>query len=76
MGDGRWAMGDGRWAMGDGPIQAMLSHDAREHGVWLIGNALPAATEDPDRAGLNTYPSPQGALQDDRCAAKRSDVPL
>jgi len=39
-------------APGDGPIQATLSHAAREHGVWLIGGALPAATEDPDRAEL------------------------
>jgi len=39
-------------APADGPIQAALSHAAREHGVWLIGGTLPTATDDSDRAEL------------------------
>ena len=50
-------------APGDGPIQAMLSHAAREHGVWLIGGTLPIATDDPDRVlNSNCVYAPDGTL--------------
>ena len=50
-------------APGDGPIQAMLSHAAREHGVWLIGGTLPIATDDADRVlNSNCVYAPDGTL--------------
>ena len=35
---------------GTGPIQAFLSAQAKQHGLWLIGGTLPLRTADPARA--------------------------
>ena len=50
-------------APGDGPIQRMLAHAAREHGVWLIGGTLPLRSGDPDRVlNSNCVYAPDGTL--------------
>lgn len=35
-------------ADGAGPIQEFLAHEARRHGIWLLGGSLPLAAEDAD----------------------------
>ncbi len=37
-------------APGQGPIQAFLSAQAKQHGLWLIGGTLPMRSEDPAHA--------------------------
>ena len=37
-------------APGQGPIQAFLSAQAKQHGLWLIGGTLPMRTADPAHA--------------------------
>ena len=37
-------------AQGQGPIQAFLSGQAKQHGLWLIGGTLPMRTADPAHA--------------------------
>src|SRR5258706_4921559 len=55
-------------APGSGPIQQMLAHAAREHGVWLIGGTLPIQSSDPERVlNSNCGYAPGGTL------AARSD---
>jgi nitrilase len=50
-------------AAGDGPIQRMLGHAAREHGVWLVGGTLPIRSPDPDRVlNSNCVYAPDGTL--------------
>jgi deaminated glutathione amidase len=48
---------------GQGPIQAFLSQQARQHGVWLIGGTLPLRAQAPERArnACCVY-GPDGAL--------------
>lgn len=37
-----------READGAGPIQEFLAHEARRHGIWLLGGSLPLVAEDAD----------------------------
>ncbi|MDS1142041.1 carbon-nitrogen hydrolase family protein [Pusillimonas sp. SM2304] len=36
-------------APGNGPIQAFLSGQARQHGIWLVGGTLPLDNDEPQR---------------------------
>lgn len=38
-----------READGKGPIQDFLADQARRHGIWLVGGAIPLAGHDPDK---------------------------
>jgi len=47
---------------GSGPIQDFLSHQARRHGIWLVGGTLPLASPESDRIYNTTLVfDPQGA---------------
>lgn len=37
-------------AFGDGQIQAFLAHEARAHGIWLVGGTTPLRSNEPRRA--------------------------
>ena len=50
-------------APGIGPIQAFLSAQARQHGLWLVGGTLPLRTDDPAHARNTCLAyAPDGAL--------------
>jgi len=34
---------------GDGPLQSFLAEQAKQHGIWLVGGAIPIATDDPGK---------------------------
>lgn len=34
---------------GEGPLQSFLAEQAKQHGIWLVGGAIPIATEDPGK---------------------------
>lgn len=34
---------------GEGPLQSFLSDQAKQHGIWLVGGAIPIATDDPEK---------------------------
>jgi nitrilase len=38
-----------REAEGDGPIQAFLSKQAKQHGIWLVGGTVPLLSADDDK---------------------------
>lgn len=48
---------------GHGPMQTMLSHTARHHGVWLIGGTVPLKTAAADRVyNATCVYAPDGSL--------------
>jgi len=34
---------------GEGPLQSFLAEQAKQHGIWLVGGAIPIATDDPGK---------------------------
>jgi deaminated glutathione amidase len=40
---------DVREQPGDGPIQAFLSHTAKQHGIWIVGGSAPLVASEPGK---------------------------